>query len=160
MKKYLLTAITFLVIGFVAATLILLLKGPSMMMLEDQSRFDFEKTVSGLEDIAKAHGWSVPTVHNLQKSMEKAGHEVNEVKVFALCNPNHAINILQGDEERVVSSMMPCRVAVYVKADGKTYISRMNSKMMSKGMNKNVRLTMKSAFMEMEEILSKLVITD
>ena len=71
-----------------------------------------------------------------------------------------AINILQGDEERVVSSMMPCRVAVYVKADGKTYISRMNSKLMSKGMNGNVRSTMKSAFVEMEEILSKLVINE
>jgi uncharacterized protein (DUF302 family) len=160
MKKYFLTAIIFLVIGFVTATLILICQGPSMMMLEDQSRFDFEKTVTGLEDLAKDHGWSVPTVHNLQKSMEKAGHEVNEVKVFALCNPNHAINILQGDAERVVSSMMPCRVAVYVKSDGKTYISRMNSKLMSKGMNKNVRSTMKSAFTEMEEILSKLVNTE
>jgi uncharacterized protein (DUF302 family) len=160
MKKNILTAVIFLVIGFVAATLILLLQGPSMMMLEDQSRFDFEKTVSGLEDLAKDRGWSVPTVHNLQKSMEKACHEVSEVKVIALCNPDHAINVLRGDEERVVSSMMPCRVAVYVKADGKTYISRMNSKLMSKGMNKNVRLTMKSAFLEMEEILSKLVITE
>ena len=160
MKKYILTAIIFLITGFVAATLIIVYQGPSMMMLEDQSRFDFEKTVSGLEDLAKDRGWSVPTVHNLQKSMKKAGYEVNEVKVFALCNPNHAINILQGDEERVVSSMMPCRVAVYVKADGKTYISRMNSKLMTKGMDKNVRLTMKSAFLEMEEILSKLVIAE
>jgi len=92
--------------------------------------------------------------------MEKAGHEVNKVKVFALCNPNHAIQILQGDEERIVTSMMPCRVAVYVKKDGKTYLSRMNSKLMSKGMNKNVRLTMKSAFEEMEEIISRLVITE
>ena len=160
MKKNILTAIIFLVTGFLAAILLIIFQGPNLMMLEDQSRFDFEKTVSGLEDLAKDQGWSVPTVHNLQKSMEKAGHEVNEVKVFALCNPDHAINVLRGDEERIVSSMMPCRVAVYIKADGKTYISRMNSKLMSKGMNKNVRLTMKSAFLEMEEILSKLVIND
>ncbi len=160
MKKYILTAVIFLVTGFLLAILVLIYKGPSMMMLEDQSRFDFEETVSYLEELAKNHGWSVPTVHNLQKSMEKAGHEVNEVKVLALCNPNHAINILQGDEERIVSSMMPCRVAVYVKADGQTYISRMNSKLMSKGMNKNVRSTMKSAFTEMEEILSNLVIIE
>ena len=160
MKNNILTSIIFLVTGFLAAILIITFQGPNLMMLEDQSRFDFEKTVSGLEDLAKVRGWSVPTVHNLQKSMEKAGHEVNEVKVFALCNPDHAINILRGDEERVVASMMPCRVAVYVKADGKTYISRMNSKLMSKGMNKNVRLTMKSAFLEMEDILSKLVINE
>ena len=160
MRKNILTAVIFLVTGFLAAILIIIFQGPNLMMLEDQSRFDFEKTVSGLEDLAKDQGWSIPTVHNLQKSMEKAGHEVNEVKVFALCNPDHAINVLRGDEERIVSSMMPCRVAVYVKADGKTYISRMNSKLMSKGMNKNVRSTMKSAFTEMEEIISKLVTTE
>lgn len=160
MKKHIVTAIIFLATGFIAAMIIIIFLGPNIMMIEDQSRFDFEKTVSGLEDLAKDRGWSVPTVHNLQKSMEKAGHEVNEVKVFALCNPHHAINILQGDEERVVSSMMPCRVAVYVKEDGKTYLSRMNSKLMSKGMNKNIRVTMKSAFEEMEEIISKLIITE
>jgi uncharacterized protein (DUF302 family) len=160
MKKYILTAIISLVAGFAAATLILFYQGTSMMILENQSRFDFEKTVSGLEDLAKNHGWSVPAVHNLQMSMEKAGHDVNEVKVFALCNPAHAINILRGDEERVVSSMMPCRVAVYVKSDGRTYISRMNSKLLFKGMNKQVRSTMKAAFTEMEEIISKLVINE
>jgi uncharacterized protein (DUF302 family) len=160
MKKYIVTAIICLAAGFMAAMLIIIYQGPDMMMMEDQSRFDFERTVSGLEDLAKDRGWSVPTVHNLQKSMEKAGHDVQEVKVIALCNPDHAINILQGDEERVVSSMMPCRVAVYVKKDGKTYLSRMNSKLMSRGMNKNVRITMKSAFDEMEEIISKLVITE
>ena len=160
MKKYILTAVIFLAAGFLAAMLIFIYLSPSFMMLEDQSRYDFEKTVTGLEDLARDQGWSVPTVHNLQQSMKKAGHEVKEVKVFALCNPDHAIHILQGNEERVVSSMMPCRVAVYVKEDGKTYISRMNSKLMSKGMNRNVRTTMKSAFDEMEEILSKLVITE
>ena len=76
MKKNILTAIIFLVTGFLAALLIIIFQGPNLMMLEDQSRFDFEKTVSGLEDLAKDRGWSVPTVHNLQKSMEKAGHEV------------------------------------------------------------------------------------
>jgi uncharacterized protein (DUF302 family) len=160
MNKHLLTAIISLVIGMVAGLTIFVYSTPSIMMMEDRSRFDFEKTVSGLEDLAKAEGWSIPTVHNLQKSMEKAGHEVNQVKVFALCKPDHAIHILRGDDERVVSSMMPCRVAVYVKADGHTYISRMNSKLMSKGMNRNVKMTMKSAFTEMEEILSKLVESD
>lgn len=158
MKKYIVTALISLVTGFLVAALIFIYQGPSMMMIEDQSRFDFEKTVARLEDLAKVRGWSVPTVHNLQNSMTKAGYEVKEVKVFALCNPDHAINILQGDEERLVSSMMPCRVAVYVKEDGNTYISRMNSKLMSKGMNQNVRSTMTSAFNEMEEILSKLVV--
>jgi uncharacterized protein (DUF302 family) len=160
MKKYVSTAFIFLVTGFLAAMLIFIYLSPSMMMLEDESRFDFEKTVAGLEDLAKDQGWSVPTVHNLQQSMRKAGHDVKEVKVFALCKPDHAIHILRGNEERVVSSMMPCRVAVYVKEDGKTYVSRMNSKLMSKGMNRNVRTTMKSAFNEMEEILSKIVVTD
>lgn len=160
MKKYILTAIIFLLTGFVASTVIFFCKAPSMMLLENQSRMDFNKTVDSLEQSAKNHGWSVPTVHNLQKSMEKAGYEVNEIKVLALCNPEHAVKILMGDEERIVSNMMPCRVAVYVKSDGKTYISRMHSKRMSCGMGKHVRTTMKQAFLEMEEIISGLVIND
>ena len=160
MKKYILTALISLLIGFIAAVLIIVSQSPSVLMLEDQSRFDFNKTVSGLEDLAKDRGWSVPTFHNLQKSMQKPGHEVKEVMVYALCNPDHAINILQGDEDRVVSSIMPGRVDVYVKADVKTYFSRLNSNLMSKGMNRNVRKTMKLAFIEMEEIVSKLAIKE
>jgi uncharacterized protein (DUF302 family) len=160
MKNYILVSIIFLVTGFLAASLLFIYKAPSVMMLEDQSSHGFIETVTNLEKTAKDHGWSVPTIHDLQKSMKKAGKDVREVRVFALCNPDHAVNILKGDEERVVSSMMPCRVAVYVKSDGKTYISRMNSKLMSKGMSSNVRSTMKSAFLEMEEILSGLIITD
>jgi uncharacterized protein (DUF302 family) len=102
MKKCILTAVIFMVAGFVAAMLIFIYQGPSMMMLEDQSRFDFDRTVAGQEDLARDQGWSVPPVHDLQKSMEKFGHKVKELKIFALCNPDHAINILQGDEEGVV----------------------------------------------------------
>jgi uncharacterized protein (DUF302 family) len=158
MRKNILSIIIGLVAGSLVAGLVLIFHGPSMMMLEDQSRFNFEKTVADLEELAQVRGWSVPAVHDLQKSVKKAGHEVNEVKVFALCKPDHAVHILRGDEERVVANMMPCRVAVYVKEDGNTYISRMNSKLMSKGMGRNVRSTMKDAFIEMEEILAKLVI--
>ena len=160
MKKYILTAIIFLVTGFLLATVLIVTRAPSMMLLENQSSMGFEETVATLEKTAKDHGWSIPTIHNLQKSMEKAGYEVNRVKVLALCNPEHAVKILMGDDDRVVANMMPCRVAVYERSDGKTYISRMNSKMMSKGMGRNVKTTMKKAFLDMEDILSNLVITE
>ena len=89
--------------------------------------------------------------------MVGAGYEVNKVKVFALCNPEYAVKILENDEYRIVSSMLPCRIAVYEKSDGKTYISRMNNGLMAKKLNKTVADVMTEATNDMEEILKDLI---
>lgn len=158
MKKTILSILVALVSGFIAGFLVLTFLAKPRMMLENESRYDFETTLTTVEQSAKAAGWSIPTVHDLQKSMEKAGKEVNKVKVFALCNPEHAVKILAGDEERIYSNMMPCRVSVYTKSDGKTYISRLNIPGMSKGMPTNVKAAMKGAYRDMEEILSGIIL--
>jgi uncharacterized protein (DUF302 family) len=160
MKKSLISKVIYLLAGFSIAVFIYLNNASSWMMLENESRFNFEKTIIEFEESAKQAGWSVPTSHDLQQSLAKSGKEVGKVQVFALCNPDHAEVILKGDNERIVSSMMPCRVAVYVKANGKTYVSRMNSRLMSKGMHKNVSRAMKAAFNDMEDILSEIIISN
>ncbi len=157
MKKYHITNLVFLLAGFALAIFIWINNAPSWMMLENQSRYKFEETILNLEQSAVKAGWSVPVVHDLQKSLAKFGKETREVRVFALCNPDHAEVILSGDDERIVSSMMPCRVAVYIKSDGNTYISRMNSRLMSRGMQKQVRNVMGEAFLDMEEILAPII---
>ena len=78
------------------------------------------------------HGWKIPTIHNLQATMAKYGKEVKSVKVFELCHPDHAGEILTENEERIVSSLMPCRVSFYEMEDGSVHISRMNSGLMAK----------------------------
>jgi len=91
---------------------------------EDTSRFGFAETITKLQARFKASGWKVITIHDLQASMKKQGHKVLPVKVLVVCHPRVALKVLRDDAMRLAAAMMPCRVAVYTKKDGKTYISR------------------------------------
>ena len=72
------------------------------------------------------------------------------------CNPDLAEKILLTDDERIVSNMMPCRVAVYQKEDGKVYYSRMNAGLLSKAMGKVTRKQMSVAAKDTEKFLEVL----
>lgn len=122
-------------------------------MLENQSKKSFAETVEWIEKTAADNKWKVQAVHDLQGSMKKNGYEVLPVKVLAICQPQHAIKVLGKDDERIVSSMMPCRVSVYEKSDGKTYISRMNTKMMASHFEGAVKEVMVGTSEEIEEML-------
>ncbi len=43
-----------------------------------------------------------------------------------MCEPQAAADILKHDKLKKIAVMMPCKVAIYQKSDGKTYISIMN----------------------------------
>jgi uncharacterized protein (DUF302 family) len=148
--------------GFIAGGLLTIMvvsaMAPSMMILEDQSKFGFEETIEALDVSIEKHNWKVPKVHDLQKTMKKYNFDVRPVKVYELCHPDHAAQILSESEERIVSSMMPCRVAVYEKADGKVYISRMNSGMMAGMMGGLIAEVMDTAASENEEILESILL--
>ena len=104
--------------------------------------------------------WKVSVVHDLQETLKKNGTEVLPIKVFALCNPIHSSKILLKDDERIVSSLMPCRVSVYEKSNGKSYISRMNTGVLAKSIGGIVEEVMIASSKEVEEILSTLIITN
>lgn len=144
-----------LVAGIIVGVLALFLAMPSLMFKETRVDTDFETTVSNVEKAVADHGWKMPHVHDLQATMKNFGKDVRSVKVFELCNPNYAYEILNKDEERVVSNMMPCRLAVYEKADGKVYISRMNSGTVAKPMSKVVRTTMTEAARDVEVMIAE-----
>jgi uncharacterized protein (DUF302 family) len=158
MKKKILAFTISIISGAIAGAILITVLVRPQMMLENESRYDFETTLTTVEQSITAAGWSVPAVHDLQKSLAKAGKEVNQVKVFALCNPEHAVKILRGDDERLYSSMMPCRIAVYTKSDGKTYISRLNIPGASRGMPGNVKSVMREAYKDVEDILSGILV--
>jgi uncharacterized protein (DUF302 family) len=158
MKKTLTAILISLVIGIVAGVIIATQLFVPETMLENESRYDFETTLSTIEQSVTNAGWSMPAVHDLQKSLARAGKEVNPVRVFAICNPERAVGILSGDEERIYSNMMPCRISVYTKTDGKTYISRMNIPGATKGMPANVKAIMKEAYRDVEGILSGIIL--
>ncbi len=123
------------------------------MFLESESRFGFVETVKTLEENASGNGWKVLIVHDLQASMKKADKEVLPIKVFEVCNPKHSFKLLSQDDKRIYSSLMPCRFSVYEKADGKVYVSRMNTTFLSKQIGGLVEEVMTDATNETEEFL-------
>lgn len=123
------------------------------VMIENESKAGFAETVNLISETIAGIGWKVTVIHDLQETMKKNGKEVLPVKVIELCNPGHAFNILSVDEYRNVSPMLPCRISVYQKADGLTYISRMNAPAFAEMIGGEAGKTMVKAFNEIEEIL-------
>ncbi|MEA3288480.1 MAG: DUF302 domain-containing protein [Candidatus Marinimicrobia bacterium] len=130
---------------------------PGMMMMEDETRYGFEESVDRFTQAVKDQGWKMPAVHDLQKTMKKFDKDVKSVKVFELCHPEHAGKILAKDDERIVTSLMPCRVAIYEHSDGTVYASRMNSGLLGKMMDGIVPEVMADASADSEEILKSIL---
>ena len=130
------------------------------MFLETLSPFDFRSTVELLSKEIENKSWKISNVYDLQKTLNQHGKDVLPVKVFSLCHPNHSSRILEKDSERIISSMMPCRVSIYEKADGKTYISRMNSSMIAAGFGGIAEQVMTESANEVEEIIENILHAD
>lgn len=142
------------VAGLILGWLITFLLMPKLMFKESKSNFEFEDTVAKVQAQIDAKGWKTPFVHDLQATMKKFDHDVLSVKVFEICHPDHSYQILKESDERIVSNMMPCRISVYEKEDGTVWISRMNSGVVAKPMNRIIRKTMSSAAGDVEIIIA------
>jgi uncharacterized protein (DUF302 family) len=150
MKKLtLIVVLTFLSISAMAQT--------NNMFIESEAKYNFEETVKLLAETITSNGWKISVVHDLQESMKKADKEVLPVKVFEICNPKHSYRLLSKDEERIYSSLMPCRFSVYEKSDGKVYISRMNSILLSAQIGGLVEEVMTSATNETEGFIKVVI---
>ena len=126
------------------------------MFYESKSAFGFDETIEKLSEIIVSAGWKVTHTHDFQETMKKNGKDVLPVKVIELCKPDYAFRILKEDDLRIYSNMMPCRMSVYEKADGHTYISRMNSELMASQIGGVVQEVMSGAFRDAEKFIEKL----
>jgi uncharacterized protein (DUF302 family) len=115
------------------------------IVVEHQSRFGFDKTVDMLVADAEKREWKVPAVHDLQQSLAKSGKDVLPVKVIEICKPKYSGQMLELNDERIISVMMPCRISVYEKEDGLTYVSLINAGEMASGLPANIASVMKEA---------------
>lgn len=148
--------LTGLIAGMLLTIVLIVLILPKQMFLENESKLGFDETVAGIEQSAKDNNWSMPHIYDLQKTMKKHGLEVKPVKVISLCKPDHAYQILSSNEERVVSALMPCRLAVYER-NGKTYVSMLNSGLFSRFMGNKVKNVMGEASKENKQILAPVI---
>jgi uncharacterized protein (DUF302 family) len=153
--------LTTIIISFLSGALItimiLFFSAPSMMLREDKSKHDFQRTTEEIEKSVEAAGWKIPHINDLQATLHKFGKDVRQVKVYEICQPDLAYEILSRDNERIAASLMPCRIAVYERSDGSVFVSRLNAKLMSRPMNKIIRKNMALAARETEMILEPVI---
>ena len=107
--------------------------GMPQMLVEVPSPYGFDETLEKLEAKAKDMGWKVPSkwkVNFQANLLNVTGIDVGPNKVIKMCAPEPAAKLLVKDEYKVLTAMMPCTLAVYVKSDGKTYISMLDLEVM------------------------------
>jgi uncharacterized protein (DUF302 family) len=101
------------------------------LIIEHVSPYDVPTTVEKLIEAAKQKEWQNPALHNLQQSLAKSGKEVRPVQVIEICKPEYSGRMLEKSNERILSVMMPCRISVYEKEDGKAYVALLNMSAMA-----------------------------
>jgi len=129
----------------------------NQMIIEKVSPWDFEKTVELLTAAAEKRDWQIPATHDLQQSLAKAGQTVKSVKVLEICKPEYSGKMLEKNDERIVSVMMPCRISIYLKDDGKTYVTLINGAALVAGMSETIRVVMVAASDEVNQIVASVI---
>ena len=122
-------------------------------IFEKESLFGFNETVEILTTAATDREWGNPATHDLQQTLAKSGKSVRPVKVIEICKPAYSGEMLEKSDERIVSVMMPCRISVYEKADGKIYVATVNGRLFAAGQPESIRKTMMAASDELDEIV-------
>ena len=126
---------------------------PKQLIIEKVSPWDFEKTVVLLTEEAERRNWMIPAIHDLQASLAKSGKAVRSVKVLEVCKPEYSGQMLELNDERIVSLMMPCRLSIYLKEDDKTYVALLDGAALAVGLPENVREVIIAASDEINEIV-------
>lgn len=129
-----------------------------VFMVENQSKLNFAQTIEHISKTTAENSWKVLYIHDLQEIMTKNNKVVFPVKVMELCNPVLSYRILSVDKERYVTPMLPCRISVYEKSDGKTYISRLNATAFAGFIGGESGKTMEEAFDQIEKFISDIIV--
>lgn len=141
------------VTAVVLTLVVMVLVAPSLMINEYQSRYDFNETVSVFEERVADAGWGVLNVHNMQEVKANLGYEVLPVMIFDLCSGQYSYQILSRDDERIVTPLMPCRVSIYEKSDGNTYIAMLNSGLVARVFGGVINDVMQQVMLETAAII-------
>jgi len=97
----------------------------------DQAAADLEKAVA-------AHGFGVLHVHDLRATLAKKGFTLPaECRIFEVCNPQQALDVL--DEDIEMNFVLPCRISVY-QDGGRTKIGMLRPSAMLSALSESPKL--------------------
>ena len=106
----------------------------SLMFTETVSPFGLEETVARIQENIQntGNGWALSGLRNPARAVQTDGGNVLPVLVIEACSTEYSKPILKEDTVRFLSILMPCKISVYKKNDGKIYIATMNAGLMGK----------------------------
>lgn len=125
------------------------------LFIESLSLDNFDQTVEKLSQTILSGGWNISVTLDLQGSLSKSGIEVLPVKIIELCNPKLASQILLNSDTRIYSGLLPCKISIYRKDDGKTYFSILNTGILASQIGGIVEKVMIEAFSQVESFIQK-----
>lgn len=140
----------------IALTLLVLWTGMSgLMFSEKESPFTVEETAARIQqNIQKAgNGWSISGLRNPAKPVEAEGGNVLPVLLIEACSTVYSAPILKDDQVRILSLLMPCKISVYKKSNGKVYIGILNAGLIGSFFGSMVGETMKKVVTDQEKFL-------
>jgi uncharacterized protein (DUF302 family) len=146
-------------VGIVATGLAVWTLMPKMMIKVYPSKLSVDETAAAVERAAVGKDWKVPKIYDIQKTLKESGlTDMTPLKIVSLCQPQHAYNILTpNDKDKVVTAIMPCRVAAYQGKDGKCYIAEMNMGLMSRMFGGNIARVMAAVAAEEKAMIEPLI---
>lgn len=127
------------------------------MFLVRESGLGFEETVAAIQDGAQNAGWQVSHIYDIQKSLAADSLYIKRLKVLSLCKKKFAYAILSDNENKKISGIMPCRIAVFEDQQGKVMVSQINVGMMSMFYGGVVEDVMNKVSLEQEAFLKPML---
>ena len=159
MKKIIIGVVIGVILGALIMGIVVWNVMPDKMLILRKSKYDFDETVARLEESIYANNWEVLHTYDIGECLYSQGLDDTymRIHVFSFCQPEYSYNILLDDENKKISAIMPCRIAVYETVQGEVFLSRMNIGMMSQMFGGVIADIMKLAAEDDHKIVSELV---
>lgn len=103
-----------------------------LMFNETVSPFGFEETVARIQQNIQntGKGWALSGLRNPAAAVKADGGNALPVMMVEACSTKYSGPILNEDSVKFLSILMPCKISIYKKNDGKIYIGTMNAGLM------------------------------
>lgn len=122
---------------------------------EYESPFTVEETVARIQHNVEAagNGWSLSGLRYPTRPLEAEGINALPVMLIEACSTRYSGPILKDDKVRFLALLMPCKIGVYKKSDGKVYIGIMNAGLIGRLFGPLVGETMQQVVKDQESFL-------
>jgi len=147
--------ITGTILGVVLALGVVWQMAGSLMFEEQVSPFTVEETVARIQQNVQAagNGWALFGLRYPTRPVEAEGVSILPIMAIEACSPKYSGPILKDDKTRFLSLLMPCKISVYKKSDGKVYIGTMNAGLIGKFFGPLVAETMAGVIADQRKFL-------